>query len=65
MPPRLNPFRSLTTINLPSIPSLELKVGSETDMTKLEKNIQSLVNYNNILRENLKCYSIHAPSLDY
>ncbi|CAM8960135.1 unnamed protein product [Rhodiola kirilowii] len=39
--------------NLPSIPSLELKVGSETDMTKLEKNIQSLVNYNNILRENL------------
>lgn len=31
----------------------EIKVGSETDMAELQKNIQSLVNYNDILRENL------------
>uniref|UniRef100_A0A7N0RD40 Transmembrane protein n=1 Tax=Kalanchoe fedtschenkoi TaxID=63787 RepID=A0A7N0RD40_KALFE len=35
------------------IPILELEVGSGTDMAEIRKSIQSLCDYNNVLRENL------------
>uniref|UniRef100_A0A7N0VGS3 Uncharacterized protein n=1 Tax=Kalanchoe fedtschenkoi TaxID=63787 RepID=A0A7N0VGS3_KALFE len=39
--------------DLPPIPTLELTVGSDTDVAQIQKSIQSLYDHNNILRENL------------
>ncbi|KAK9292778.1 hypothetical protein L1049_020758 [Liquidambar formosana] len=45
---------------LPPPPSLEFKAGSEVSMSDIQKNLQSLCEYNVRLRENVNGCSIYA-----